>query len=392
MRKASIIGLGDIFKGDFGVGCYIIEAFEQERLNDSIQLAYLAEDPRYAGDLLYEMNFVVIVGALNIEGAPGMNKTEALRSIRYDLLEYIQKRVRVDFDNIMQMPVCFTFRGRKHLVHEILGRFRTHEKHHINGFLINTDENEAYFLYFQLWDMERQGPFHSGFWVLSFRVLKDRELMAFYREDRKMLVNMTLKNVVDFHGHLCPELVIGVRVCEYAQKLFSENRKLDNGISIVAENCTSALDAIQILLGATVGNQRLKVMDFGKHNYTFSCNNRQNGFRLSLKQQHYGDEDEYRWLEGRIENEQVTLDEVVYFQKLLDRRVKQLFASPLEDLFDMECIEPILKSTEMATIYLSCCKCEQQILRSRAVDFEGKIFCIPCFQRMNTGCIYHSLQ
>lgn len=71
MKKATIIGLGDIFKGDLGIGCYIIEAFEQERLNDSIQLAYLAEDPRYAGDLLYEMNFVVIVGALNIEGAPG---------------------------------------------------------------------------------------------------------------------------------------------------------------------------------------------------------------------------------------------------------------------------------------------------------------------------------
>jgi hydrogenase maturation protease len=71
MKKASIIGLGDISKGDLGVGCYIIEAFEQERLNDSIHLAYLAEDPRYAGAFFYEMNFAVIVGALNLEGAPG---------------------------------------------------------------------------------------------------------------------------------------------------------------------------------------------------------------------------------------------------------------------------------------------------------------------------------
>jgi formylmethanofuran dehydrogenase subunit E len=42
-----------------------------------------------------------------------------------------------------------------------------------------------------------------------------------------------------------------------------------NGIAaIIAENSTSALDAIQIMLGATLGNQRLKVMDLGKHNYT----------------------------------------------------------------------------------------------------------------------------
>lgn len=49
MKKALIIGLGDILKGDFGVGCYIIEALEQEQLGDSIHLAYLADDPRYAG-------------------------------------------------------------------------------------------------------------------------------------------------------------------------------------------------------------------------------------------------------------------------------------------------------------------------------------------------------
>ena len=42
MKKASIIGLGDILKGDLGVGCYIIEALEQERLGDLIHLAYLA--------------------------------------------------------------------------------------------------------------------------------------------------------------------------------------------------------------------------------------------------------------------------------------------------------------------------------------------------------------
>lgn len=321
-----------------------------------------------------------------------MNRSEALRSIRFDLLEYIQKRVRVDFDNVMQLPVCFIFEGKKYVVHEVLGRFRTQAERHINAFLVNVDSDEVYFLYFQFCHMDQRRPFHSGFWVLSFRILSDRELMAFYREDRKMLVNMTLKRIIDFHGHLCPDLVLGGKACEYAQKLLSKNRGLDGGISIIAENCTSALDAIQILLGATVGNQRLKVMDFGKHNYTFSFKNGQNGFRLSLKQQHYGDEDEYRVLEEKIIKDQVTLDEVVHFQKLLDSRVKQLLTLSPEDLFDLELIEPIPQSTEMATIYLSCWKCGQQVLRSRTIDFKGKIYCIPCFQHMNTGCVYHNLQ
>ena len=84
-----------------------------------------------------------------------------------------------------------------------------------------------------------------------------------------MLLNMTLKRVVDFHGHLCPDLVIGRKFCQYVQKLISENESLGGGLSIIAENCTSALDSIQILLGASVGNQRLQILDFGKHNYTW---------------------------------------------------------------------------------------------------------------------------
>jgi len=321
-----------------------------------------------------------------------MNTAEALRSIRYDLLEYIQKKVKVDFDNVMQMPVCFTFGGKKYIVHEVLGRFRTQAKRHINAFLVNVDSDEVYFLYFQWCSMNQRSPFNRGFWVLSFRILGDRKLMAFYREEKKMLVNMTLKRVVDFHGHLCLDLAIGSKACEYVQKFLSKNRELDGGISVIAENCTSALDAIQVLLGATVGNQRLKVLDFGKQNYTFSFKNRRNSFSLSLREQRYGDEDEYKVLEEKIINDQASLDEVVHYQNFVDSRINQLLASPPEDLFSVKRIRLIQPANEITTIYLSCWKCGQQVLRSRTIEFEDKIYCIPCFQRIKTGCIHHNLQ
>jgi formylmethanofuran dehydrogenase subunit E len=206
-----------------------------------------------------------------------------------------------------------------------------------------------------------------------------------------MLLNMTLKRVVDFHGHLCPELVIGCKACEYAQKLLSENGKLNGGISVIAENCTSALDAIQVLLGATPGNQNLKIYDFGKHNYTFSLKNGQNGFRLSLKELHYGDEDEYQELEEKIIKDQTSLDNIVHFQGLLDSRVKRLLASPPEDLFNVEHVSPMQQTTEMPTIYLSCWGCGQQVLRNRAVEFQGKIYCIPCFQGLDDRGLRQSL-
>lgn len=190
-----------------------------------------------------------------------MDRAEALRSIRFDLLEYIQEKIIVDFDNDGRLPVEFAYKRKKHNINKVIGFFRTRSSLPINAFLVKTEDEEIYFLYFHFMDSISGSPFNIGCWVLSFRILHDHELMALYRRERKMLVNMTLKRVVDFHGHLCPDLVVGAKVSEYAQKLFP-----DRSFSLIAENSTSAIDAIQVLLGITIGNQRLKVMDFGKHN------------------------------------------------------------------------------------------------------------------------------
>ena len=206
-----------------------------------------------------------------------------------------------------------------------------------------------------------------------------------------MLLNMTLKRVVDFHGHLCPDLVLGGKLYEYIQKLppsISESK----GVSIIAENCTSALDAIQVLLGATLGNQRLRVMDFGKHVYTLLSKNAESGFRFSLKTQHYSDESEYNELEKIIMNNQASLEEVVQFQKLLDDRSKRLLALAPEQLFDVARIDPFPKPTETPSVYITCSRCGEQFLKSRSIERGGETYCIPCFQRMNTGCRHHTLQ
>jgi formylmethanofuran dehydrogenase subunit E len=310
-----------------------------------------------------------------------MNVAEALRSVRYDLLEYIQKNVRVDFDNALQMPVCFILGGEKHIVHEVLGRFRVQEKRHVNSFLVKADNEEVYFIYFKWCDGNQGGPLNRVFWVLSFRVLNDRELMFLYREDRRMLLNVTLKRVVDFHGHLCPELVIGGRVCEYAQKFLP-----DGNFSLLAENCTSAIDAIQVLLGVTFGNQRLKVFDFGRHNYTFLLKDKKKGIRLSLKKPRYGDEDEYRKFWGKITKSEATFNDVVDYQRILDNRIRVLFELNFGDMFDVEEVE----CTEMPTLYHTCHCCHHEVLIDRAVEYHDNIYCIPCFQ--STRCIKHNLQ
>lgn len=321
-----------------------------------------------------------------------MNRAEALRSIHDDLLEYIQKRVQVDFDNAMQAPVSFVLEGKKHTVREVLGRFRTQTGHHTNGFLVRVCAGNVYFLCFQGCETERRNSFHAGFWILSFRILSDGELMAFYREDRKMLVNMTLKRVADFHGHLCPDLVLGAKACEYGLSMASDSETETAAISVIAENCTSALDAIQIMLGCTVGNQRLQVMDFGKHNYTFLYDHGKRASRLTWKGISFGDEEEFSALAARIENGQVTLDEMVHFQSLLDHRVERLLALSPGDLFTEALMAPFQQGGEGPSTYLPCRDCGEPVLKSRIVHFKGGAYCTPCFQQTSTCCLRRRLQ
>lgn len=46
-----------------------------------------------------------------------MNAIEAIRPVQYDLLEYIQEKIIVDFDNNRKLPVGFTH-NRKRQMHK----------------------------------------------------------------------------------------------------------------------------------------------------------------------------------------------------------------------------------------------------------------------------------
>ena len=318
-----------------------------------------------------------------------MNAPEALRSIRYDLLSYIQEKVRVDFDNACQIPLHFFYRTQRYTVREVFGHFRVREDGFLNGFLLKANDEEVYFLYFH--DSMQGHAFSEGCWVLSFRILSDKELMTLYREERQMLVNMTVKRVVDFHGHLCPELVIGMKACEYALQLLFRGGQPKEQVSVIAENCTSALDAFQVLLGVTLGNQALKVFDFGKHNYTFSRKNAGDGFTLMLRTHHYYNEHGYTALQEKIVKNEITLDEVVQFQQILDARVSELLSCRPEDLFDVEVGCRSAPFSETPAVYVSCSRCKQEVLRERAVEFRGKLYCAPCFQLVKSPTMGHSL-
>ena len=312
-----------------------------------------------------------------------MKREEILRSIDNKEVDFINRPVRVVYDNRLQYPLKFFYKKREHQVSDLIGTFKGDLSPRDITYLVKTSDKDIYLLCLHFHDPSHLSFLSPCHWILSFRVFRDEEMMFFFGEEKKMLVNMELRRAADFHGHLCPDLVIGYRACEYAQKLLYANGEPRGEFSVIAENCTSALDAIQALSGATVGNHRLTVFHFGKHNYTFSLKEGRTGFSLSLKKLDYGDEDEYLALEEKLIKNQASLNDMVYFQRLLDNRVKRLLALSARDLFDAKPVIPMQPTTEMPMIYHSCCACGQQVLKNQAIQSHGRFYCIPCFQELD---------
>jgi len=320
-----------------------------------------------------------------------MDRIEAIRAIEFDQLEYIQTKIRVDFDNHKQEPIRLFFQGRNYDVENVLFRFRTISEAPPNGYLVQVTGHSVFCVYSQLLTINRQHFMEPGFWVLSFRIQNDDELLSWYQEDRKMLGNISLKRAVNFHGHICPELAIGGKFCEFVQSLFNSGGLATSGFSVISENTTSALDAIQVLLGTTVGNQRLLVMDFGKHNYTLLSHSLRCGWRLKQRTLHYEDQASYVEYEQKIRANEATMEEVLAFQKLLDRRVQHILTLPPEMLFSIEEIQHDRPLTESTSLYIQCDRCGEQVLASRSIQKDDETLCLPCLQ-LDTDGVSHALQ
>ncbi|MGI9120370.1 MAG: FmdE family protein, partial [Acidimicrobiales bacterium] len=78
----------------------------------------------------------------------------------------------------------------------------------------------------------------------------------------------TMARVVDFHGHMCAGLAMGIRAAEVALDQVGAHAA-DEEVVAVVETDMCGVDAIQFLTGCTFGKGNLVHRDHGKNAYTF---------------------------------------------------------------------------------------------------------------------------
>ena len=91
------------------------------------------------------------------------------------------------------------------------------------------------------------------------------------------------KDCAAFHGHECGGLTIGYKACLYAIQLLELEFSADEQVVCISENDACGVDAVQVMLGCSIGKGNLLFHMRGKQAFSFF--NRKNGksVRLVLK-------------------------------------------------------------------------------------------------------------
>ena len=162
-----------------------------------------------------------------------------------------------------------------------------------------------------------------------------------------------LDRAVDFHGHLCPGLVIGLRAVEAVMAHAVLGQAAYGKLVCITENDACGVDAIQCLLGCSAGKGNLVARPRGKHAYSFFDRESGVALRLSLR---------------ASKNEQTSREE--WQQTLMDM--------PLEIMFSASA--PEYEAPEKPRIFTSiaCEVCGEAVAEPMLRFDDGKKVCLDC--------------
>lgn len=162
---------------------------------------------------------------------------------------------------------------------------------------------------------------------------------------------------VAFHGHKCGGLTIGYKAALYAIDLLELKFSSDEQVVCISENDACGVDAIQVMLGCSIGKGNLLFHMTGKQAFSFYNRNTLKSVRLSLK---------------RKPHDMTREESFAYYQGLEPK-----------DMFDKK--ETKIKLPEQARIFDSyiCCSCGETT-GANWIRLKGEEkFCVDCYSKYN---------
>mgnify|MGYP006065964755 CR=1 FL=1 len=165
--------------------------------------------------------------------------------------------------------------------------------------------------------------------------------------------NSLWEKAAEFHGHKCPGLAIGYKVSLLALKHLEIKDDInDEDIVCIAETDACGVDAVQVILKATVGTGAMRIMYTGKQ--AFNIFNRKNGKKAKF-----------------------VLNDMQNFNSK-EERMEYILSADEEKLFTIK--EVKMDFPEKAKIFNSyiCAECGEKTAENAVSLINGRYVCNSC--------------
>lgn len=187
-----------------------------------------------------------------------------------------------------------------------------------------------------------------------------------------------IEKTLDFHGHSCPGVAIGIRAAELAIKELGDPEKIQ--MVAVTETDMCGVDAIQYLTSCTYGKGNLLHRDLGKMAFNFFDRASGRGLRavfVADAKQFMGEG--MADLNAKVASGAATEADREQQSNVREAWGKQIMSLPLDELFTVSQPQMTLPRPPSILQSLVCEKCGEGVMESRTRRFQGKTLCIPCF-------------
>jgi formylmethanofuran dehydrogenase subunit E len=199
-----------------------------------------------------------------------------------------------------------------------------------------------------------------------------------------MIDEATLERVVEFHGHMCPGLAMGVQAAQIALREIGPHAK-DEEVVAVVETDMCGVDAIQFLTGCTFGKGNFVHRDWGKNVYSFYRRSDGRAIRIAGRPDAWRRDPEHQDLFAKVRTGMATDDERRRFQELHAAQSRAVLERDPDELFSTEEIAgpPPRKARIHNTI--TCARCGEGAMETRIRRLDGQELCPPCFDAALAG-------
>jgi formylmethanofuran dehydrogenase subunit E len=173
-------------------------------------------------------------------------------------------------------------------------------------------------------------------------------------------MNFDWPELVEFHGHSCPGLALGYGMVRLAMQELGLSRDQDEEVVAISETDACSVDALQFILGCTLGKGNLVYHNTGKNAFTIFCRKDGRSIRVMASS---------RLFEADSKEDKVA---------------KLLAADPREYCQISKARQPLPGKARLFNS-VTCQFCGERLSENMACLQDDKIICLDCLDAYERG-------